>query len=146
MRMLRAGAGVALLVPVTACGEPFVAPTTREECQQASPGFEGEADVSSGLLLAYSEEDHPLGSPGTLYVCLPRVGAATLSTEAPDGVEVDPDKLVLTGGSDVVPELEVTVEVGDEERLAVAYDGDAMGATVFVVIEVDGDEWSFREP
>jgi hypothetical protein len=143
-----AGLAMGVLV-LSSCSEAFVVPTTRGECHGASADAEdsGSSEGSSGLVLAYADVDHALGAAGTLYVCLPHEGAATLSTDAPESVEVDPGPLIVPGDG-AVPELSVTVAHADADgdRVAIGYDDGDLGATVFVEIEVDGDEWSFRGP
>ena len=139
-------AATAVLV-LASCSGPFVVPTTMDECHRASPDFTDSAEGSSGLMLAYAETDHAIGAAGTLHVCLPHEGAATLSTAAPAGVGLSPDPLTVpsSGG---VPELRVAVDEADADgdTITIGYDDGDLGAAVSVVIEVEGDAWSFTQP
>ena len=145
MGVLRAGLGMLLLVSATACSEPLVAPTTREECYRSIPERDrGSRDVSPSWGVAYSEEDHPLGTSGMLYICMTEDFSATVTTDPLPGVEVEPDPLLVRAGAGGVPVLEVTVSEGDEENFYVNVDSPGEGGTQWVVIEVDGDEWSFN--
>lgn len=134
-----------LLVSVTACSEPFVAPTTLDECYRAIPDRDrGSGDVSPSWGIAYSEEDHALGTAGELYICVPEDFTATVTAEPLPGAEVDPRPLEVSAGSGAVPTLHVTVTEGDEENFHVILESAGESGTQWVVIEVDGDEWSFH--
>ncbi len=148
--LVRAGAAVAFVTTTTACGSDFVAPTTRDECYGAGREQRGgnSADASSVWTMTYSEDKHPLGSSATIYLCVPGDSGATVESvvDPAEGVVVEPDTLVLTAGSgEGVPTLRVTVTEGGEHRLQVTYDSGGGGGTGSVHIDVDGDEWSFRE-
>lgn len=143
--MLRMGAALALVVSVTGCSEPFVAPTTREECARAVPDADrGSTDVSPSWSIAYSDEPHPLGTSGVLHLCVPADVHATVTTDPLPGVEVRPEPLLVRPGGGV-PELVVTVSDGDdEEDFHVHYDSPGEDGTQWVEIHVEGDEWSFQ--
>lgn len=150
---------IALVVSVTACGGPFAAPTTRDECYAAGREQRGghSADASSMWTMTYSQDSHALGSTATIYLCVPDDVPATVETRVEDGelaatgsvaeaegVVVDPATLVLTEGSSRgVPTLEVTVTGGDAHSLVVSYGSEGGGGTSHVDIDVDGGEWSF---
>jgi hypothetical protein len=146
MGVLRAGLGTLLLVFATACSEPFVPPTTASECVESARGIKGAGseDVSSGWSVAYSHESHPLGASGEVYLCMDDEFETTVSVDPHPGTAVDPNPLNAPTGSDGVEELVVTVSAADAEPLAVEFDsGGALGATIVIEVEVDGDEWSF---
>jgi hypothetical protein len=133
-----------LLVALTSCSEPFVAPTTRDECLAAIRDEDkAERAVNPSWGMAYSTEERPLGSTGFVYLCVRPDADATITTEPLSGVEVSPQPLLTR--SHEVPTLEVTVTEGeDEQDFRVIYDSESEGGTQWVEIHVDDGEWSFH--
>ena len=146
MGVWRVGPAMLALASLAACGGPFVAPTTREECVRAIPDADrrSSSDTSASWSMAYSEDDRPLGTSGSIYLCVPDDIHATITTEPLPGVTVEPEPLLVRPGGGV-PFLEVTVSEGeDEQDFFVHYDTDHEDGSQWVEIHVDDDEWSFR--
>ncbi|MBD3924570.1 hypothetical protein IEZ26_08065 [Nocardioides cavernae] len=147
MGVRRAGVVALLLAASTACSEPFVAPTTMEECYGAGREQRGShsADVDSDWTVTYSEEQRPLGSSTTVFLCVPDDRRGRFTTDPPPGVKVDRTSIDVGDGTDLpVPRLEVTVTDATEERLSIAYRHAGGGGTASIAITVDDGQWSFE--
>jgi hypothetical protein len=134
-----------VLVTLVSCSdEPFVAPTTRDECNAAIRDEDQvERSVNPSWGMAYSTEERPLGSTGFVYLCVRPDADATITTEPVPGVAVSPEPLLTR--SLAVPTLEVTVTEGeDEQDFFVRYDSESEGGTQWVEIHVDDGTWSFH--
>ena len=147
MRIRGVVAALAVLPLVAGCEADFAAPRTAAECfaEASDSGGHHFSDGISGWNVAYSEKARPLGSSLTVYVCAPKDSPATVSVDAPPGVEVDPDPLEVSGDVDEVGELRLTVTAEMQETVYVSFrDESAGGGSTAVEIDADGDEWSLH--
>ena len=130
---------------VAGCGADFAVPRTAAECYEAAPDLQGHhlSDGVSGWNVAYAEASRQLGSGLTVYVCGPTDVAATVSIDAPPGVEVDPAELEVTGDPDALGSFEVTVTAKMEDTLHLDFRNEGGGGgTMAITIVTDDDEWS----
>ena len=140
------GVAALLLVSLTACGGPFVAPTTMDECYASGREHRGahSADADSTWTVTYSREQRPLGSAATVYLCAPEDRRGTFTIDPPAGVEIDRRSIVFGDGTDLpVPQLEVTVTEAPDERLSITYRYLGGGGTASIAMDVDDGQWSF---
>jgi hypothetical protein len=136
-----------LALSIAACSGDFIAPTTLDECYGAGRAQRGShsADVDSDWTVTYSEEQRPLGSSATVFLCVPDDRRGTFTTDPPAGVELDRTSIVVGDGTDLpVPRLEVTVTEAIEERLSIAYRHAGGGGTASIAVTVDDGHWSFE--
>ena len=142
-------ASTLLVVSCAACGGPFVAPTNLRECWGSGADLRGghSADTDTMWTMTYSEEERPLGSTGTIYLCVPDDRRGRVTTEVPEGIEVDRVSIVVGDGTDLpFPELHVTVTGRVDASIQLTYNYGAGGGSGHVDIEVDDGEWSFEAP
>jgi hypothetical protein len=146
-RWLAGSAAALAMVPVASCSGAFVAPTTLRECWGSGADLRGghSADTDTMWTMTYSEEERPLGSTGTIYLCVPDDRRARVTTKVPEGIEVDRVSIVVGDGTDLpFPELHVTVTGRVDQSIQLPYTESSGGGSGHVDIEVDDGEWSFE--
>ena len=129
----------------TGCGG-FTRPTTQQECfdQASSSGSGGDAD--SIWQLTYDDAAQQVGEATLVYVCLGPDTTATVTAQAPEGVQVSPDPLEVAGGAAAPAHFELLVTGQEGGGLEVTLDTGEGGGTIGLDVVVDGDEWSLEGP
>lgn len=126
------------------CADEFAPPDTRAACFAQAGSSGGGGDAGSIWDVAFPGDSRTTNEYLTIYVCVAVSGPATVTAEAPEGVEVEPDPMQIADGRQDVETIRVGVTGGEGGSLVLTLDAQGDGGSVVLDVVVDGDEWSLE--